>query len=74
MCFSFYTLPLSFVGAAMVGLIQGFSSDLSVKAGLRAAYQSLTSHYAVSPELSPEVLTEESIRSWAPWEPTRIET
>ena len=64
----------SFVGAAMVGLIHGFSSDLYVKAGLRAAYQSLSSHYAVCPELSLEMLTEESLRNWAPWEPTQIET
>ncbi len=72
LCFSFYPI-YSFVGAAVVSLVHGFSSDLSVKAGLRAAYHSLTSHFAVCPKLSPEILTEESIRKWAPWEPTRIE-
>ncbi len=62
----------SFVGATMACLIRGFSWDLSIKAGLRAAFQSVTSHYAVCPELSPENVTKESIQKWAPWEPTQI--
>ncbi len=62
----------SFVGATMACLIRGFSRDLSIKAGLRAAYQSVTSHYAVCPELSPENVTKEFIQKWAPWEPTQL--
>ncbi|XP_064381865.1 uncharacterized protein LOC135330853 [Halichondria panicea] len=62
----------SFVGATMACLIRGFSWDLSIKAGLRAAFQSVTSHYAVCPKLSPENVTKESIQKWAPWEPTQI--
>ena len=49
----------------MVSLIRGLSRDLSIKAGLRAAYLSLRSSCAVSEELSPSFLTEESVSEWA---------
>ena len=62
----------SFVGAVMVSLIRGLSRDLSIKAGLRAAYMSLHSLHAVSEELNPNFLTEESISEWAPWEASQL--
>ena len=62
----------SFVGAVMVSLIQGLSRDLSIKAGLRAAYMSLHSPHAVSEELNPSFLMEESISEWAPWEASQL--
>ena len=62
----------SFVGAVVVSLIRGLSRDLSIKAGLRAAYMSLHSPRAVPEELSPNFLTEESISEWAPWKASQV--
>ena len=62
----------SFVGAVVVSLIRGLTRDLSIKAGLRAAYMSLHSPRAVPEELSPNFLTEESISEWAPWEASQV--
>lgn len=67
-----WCIVYSFVGAVMVSLIRGLSRDLSVKAGLRAAYMSLHSPRAVPEELSPNFLTEESISKWAPWEASQV--
>ena len=63
----------SFVGAAIVSLINGLSLDLSIKAGLRAAYKSLQSHHAVCTELNSDWLNEQLIQNWAPWEPTVVQ-
>ena len=60
------------MGATIVALIHGLTLDLSVKAGLRAAYNSVRSHHAVCSKLSQEVMTEESINEWASWEPRAI--
>ena len=62
----------SFVGAVMVSLIRGLSRDLSIKAGLRAAFMSLHSPHAVSRELNPSFLTEESVNGWAPWKASLV--
>ena len=57
----------SFVGTVLAGINSGLTYDLSIKAGLNAAYLSLQSTTAVSSELNPELLKEENIRTWAPW-------
>ena len=60
----------SFVGTMISGLTRGLSHDLSIKAGLRAAYCSLQSQYAVARELPPNLLNEDTIREWAAWDAT----
>ena len=63
----------SFVGAVVASLIRGLSHDLAIKAGLRAAYASLCSPYAVSEELNSSFLQEDSINGWANWEASPLQ-
>ena len=62
----------SFVGAVMSSLIRGLSCDLAIKVGLRAAYTSLHSPHAISKELNPNFVSEESISDWAPWKASPV--
>ena len=62
----------SFVGTMLAAVSSGLTLDLSIKAGLRAAYLSLHSTTAVSSELSPTLLQGDQIRTWAPWQPRSI--
>lgn len=65
---------VSFVGSMLTGISSGMTPDLSVKAGLKAAYLSLQSPTAVSPQLTPRLLQEEEIKQWAPWEAKAVQT
>lgn len=62
----------SFVGAMLAGICSGLTCDLSIKAGLNAAFLSLGSATAISQELSPGLLEEETISKWAPWGASNI--
>ena len=62
----------SFVGAMLAGICSGLTRDLSVKAGLNAAFLSLSSATAISQELCPGLLEEENISKWAPWNASDI--
>ena len=65
-------MPYSFTGAAIAGFALGYSPDLAIKAGLRAAYLSVQSSCCIAHNVSPELFSEESIANWAPWTPSRF--
>lgn len=54
-------------------IIQGFSPDICVKAGILAAQYSLQSQYAISPAVLPENFTPENIETCIPWDPKHID-
>jgi hypothetical protein len=54
------------------GIVQGHDPDLCVKAGLMAALMSLKSFHAVPPTITPDKLTSDKIRTWAPWQPEMV--
>lgn len=61
------------LAAAMIhGIVQGHDTDLCVKAGLMAALMSLKSFHAVPPTITPDKLTLDKIRTWAPWQPEMV--
>lgn len=66
-CFSFAAAMASFI-------IQGYSPDICVKAGILAAQYSLQSRDAVSPSVFPENFTPENVESCIPWDANDIDT
>lgn len=67
-CETMLLCVISFVGSMLTGISSGLTHDLSVKAGLNAAYLSLQSSTAISSQLTPQLLQVENINQWAPWD------
>lgn len=67
-----FVVHCSFVGTVLAAVSSGLTFDLAIKAGLNAAYLSLQSTRAVPEDLSPRLLQEDYIRTWAPWEARTI--
>ena len=54
-------------------IIQGFSPDICVKAGILAAQYSLQSQDAIAPAVFPENFTPENVEDCIPWKAKDID-
>lgn len=73
-CVVFYPalFSISLAAGIIYGVIQDYGIDVCVKAGLLGAYKSLNSYSAISSDISPALMTEESIQQWASFEPVEL--
>lgn len=61
------------LAATMIhGIVQGHDPDLCIKAGLMAAQMSLRSYTPVPASITPERVTLDKVKQWAPWKPNRM--
>ncbi|KAL9961537.1 hypothetical protein ACROYT_G030495 [Oculina patagonica] len=63
----------SFAAAMASFIIQGFSPDICVKAGILAAQYSLQSQDAIAPAVFPENFTPENVELCIPWDANDID-
>lgn len=63
----------SFAAAMASFIIQGFSPDICVKAGILAAQYSLQSQDAIAPAVFPENFTPENVEDCIPWDAKDID-
>lgn len=66
-------VSFSFAAAMASFIIQGFSPDICVKAGILAAQYSLQSQDAIAPAVFPENFTPENVELCIPWDANDID-
>ena len=55
------------------GLTNDFTTELAIKAGLKAAYHSLHSYDTIATEVCEQHFRADVISKWAPFQPKRID-